>query len=224
MSTDLSILELIRNASVLVQLVMATLLLASLVSWRYIFQKWLAFRRARNAADHFEDQFWSGKDLVSIFNRINEQGPEPAGMERIFHAGFREFAKLRGQSGIDPGVVLEGTQRAMRVSLNREMDLLEGHLSFLATVGSTSPYIGLFGTVWGIMNSFRALGNVNQATLALVAPGIAEALIATAMGLFAAIPAVIAYNRFAHDVERLHNRYDTFMEEFYAILQRQVHV
>ena len=151
--------------------------------------------------------------------RINEQQEEPSGMERIFQSGFREFARLRNQSGIDGRAVVEGSHRAMRVALNREVDELEQHLSFLATVGSTSPYVGLFGTVWGIMNSFRALGNVSQATLAMVAPGIAEALIATAIGLFAAIPAVIAYNRYANDAERLTNRYDIFVEEFSTILQ-----
>jgi biopolymer transport protein TolQ len=222
-TADLSILELVLNASILVQLVMLLLLGASLVSWTMIFRKHSTLNRARNAADDFEDQFWSGQDLVSMFNRINAHAYDATGMERIFHSGFKEFARLRGQPGIEAAAILDGSERAMRIALSREVDLLELHLSFLATVGSTSPYIGLFGTVWGIMNSFRALGNVNQATLALVAPGIAEALIATAMGLFAAIPAVIAYNRYANDVERLHNRYDTFIEEFAAILRRQAH-
>ncbi len=223
MTADLSLLELVLNASILVQLVMLLLLVASLMSWTMIFRKLTTFRRARAAADDFEEQFWSGQDLVSIFNRINTHAYDATGMERIFHSGFKEFARLRAQSGIDASAVLDGSERAMRIALSRELDLLEMHLSFLATVGSTSPYLGLFGTVWGIMNSFRALGNVSQATLALVAPGIAEALIATAMGLFAAIPAVIAYNRFADDVERLHNRYDIFIEEFTAILRRQAH-
>ncbi len=223
MTADLSLLELVLNASILVQLVMLLLLVASLMSWTMIFRKLTMLRRARAAADDFEDQFWSGQDLVSIFNRINTHAYDATGMERIFHSGFKEFARLRAQSGIDASAVLDGSERAMRIALSREIDMLEMHLSFLATVGSTSPYIGLFGTVWGIMNSFRALGNVSQATLALVAPGIAEALIATAMGLFAAIPAVIAYNRYADDVERLHNRYDTFIEEFTAILRRQAH-
>jgi len=222
-TADLSLLELVLNASFLVQLVMLLLLVASLMSWTMIFRKLTMLRRARAAADDFEDQFWSGQDLVSIFNRINTHAYDATGMERIFHSGFKEFARLRAQSGIDASAVLDGSERAMRIALSREIDMLEMHLSFLATVGSTSPYIGLFGTVWGIMNSFRALGNVSQATLALVAPGIAEALIATAMGLFAAIPAVIAYNRYADDVERLHNRYDTFIEEFTAILRRQAH-
>ncbi len=223
MTADLSLLELVLNASFLVQLVMLLLLVASLMSWTRIFRKLTMLRRARAAADDFEDQFWSGQDLVSIFNRINTHAYDATGMERIFHSGFKEFARLRAQSGIDASAVLDGSERAMRIALSREIDMLEMHLSFLATVGSTSPYIGLFGTVWGIMNSFRALGNVSQATLALVAPGIAEALIATAMGLFAAIPAVIAYNHYADDVERLHNRYDTFIEEFTAILRRQAH-
>ena len=223
MTADLSLLELVLNASILVQLVMLLLLVASLMSWTMIFRKLTTLRRARASADDFEDQFWSGQDLVSIFNRINTHAYDATGMERIFHSGFKEFARLRAQSGIDASAILDGSERAMRIALSRELDLLEMHLSFLATVGSTSPYVGLFGTVWGIMNSFRALGNASQATLALVAPGIAEALIATAMGLFAAIPAVIAYNRYADDVERLHNRYDIFIEEFTAILRRQAH-
>lgn len=224
MQTNLSLFELVSNASVLVQLVLLLLLLASLISWTMIFRKRSALQHARRAADDFEERFWSGKDLVSMYNGIASQKQPPAGMERIFEAGFKEFARLRKQSGIVPAAILDGTQRSMRVALSREIDALELHLSFLATVGSTSPYVGLFGTVWGIMNSFRALGNVHQATLAMVAPGIAEALVATAMGLFAAIPAVIAYNRYSNDVERLINRYDTFMEEFSTILQRQVHV
>ncbi|MCP4043783.1 MAG: protein TolQ, partial [Gammaproteobacteria bacterium] len=193
MSTDLSLLQLVTNASLLVQLVMLLLLAASLVSWTMIFRKSSIIKDARRAANEFEERFWSGKDLVSMYNLITAPNHTPAGMEKIFEAGFREFARLHKQTGIDPTAVLDGTQRSMRVALSREMDHLELNLSFLATVGSTSPYVGLFGTVWGIMNSFRALGNVNQATLAMVAPGIAEALIATAMGLFAAIPAVIAY-------------------------------
>lgn len=224
MNTDLSLVELVLNASVLVQLVMLVLVVVSVMSWTMIFLKRSTIKRARKAANSFEEQFWSGKDLVSIYNRINDPKREATGMELIFVSGFKEFARLRNHTGLDPQAVLEGTQRAMRVALSRELDELETHLSFLATVGSTSPYVGLFGTVWGIMNSFRALGNVHQATLAMVAPGIAEALIATAMGLFAAIPAVVAYNRYANDVERLTNRYDTFVEEFSTILQRQAHV
>jgi len=222
-NTDLSLIQLVLNASVLVQLVMLVLVVASVISWTMIFLKRMTIKRAKTAANRFEEQFWSGKDLVSIYNRINDPKREANGMELIFVSGFKEFARLRNHTGLDPQTVLEGTQRAMRVALSREMDELEIHLSFLATVGSTSPYVGLLGTVWGIMNSFRALGNVHQATLAMVAPGIAEALIATAMGLFAAIPAVVAYNRYANDVERLTNRYDTFVEEFSTILQRQAH-
>ena len=223
MSTDLSLIALVLNASLPVQLVMVILALASLVSWTMIFRKHFVLGRATRAADAFEDQFWSGIDLVEMFNRIDVRRIGANGMERIFHAGFKEFARLRGQKVVEPRDVLTGTERAMRIALGREVDYLELNLSFLATVGSTSPYIGLFGTVWGIMNSFRALGNVQQATISMVAPGIAEALIATAIGLFAAIPAVIAYNRFAHDVERLHNRYDAFVDEFSTILQRQAH-
>ena len=223
MSADLSLFELVLNASVLVQLVMLVLLGASVISWTMIFRKHLRLKRAREQAEEFEDQFWSGKDLVSMYNQINSLKNDTVGMERIFQAGFREFARLRAQGGIEPRAIMDGTQRAMRVALAREVEELEVNLSFLATVGSTSPYIGLFGTVWGIMNSFRALGSVNQATLAMVAPGISEALVATAMGLFAAIPAVIAYNRYGNDVDRLTNRYDTFVEEFSTILQRQVH-
>ncbi len=224
MQFDHSLLGLVLNASVIVQIVMLILLIASLVSWTLIFTKRAGINRAQRAANLFEDDFWSGKDLVKIYKRINEGTHDPTGMERIFHAGFKEYARLRNQTGVQSEAILDGTQRAMRVALRREVDDLELHLPFLATVGSTSPYIGLFGTVWGIMNSFRALGNVTQATIAMVAPGIAEALIATAMGLFAAIPAVIAYNRYVNDVERLHNRYDTFVEEFSSILARQVHV
>jgi len=223
LSTDLSLISLVLSASVLVQLVMIVLGVTSLVSWTMIFGKRFAIRRATRAADAFEDMFWSGVDLVEVFNRIDRRRAAAAGMERIFHTGFKEFARLRGQKGVEGRDVLTGKERAMRIGLGREVEYLELNLSFLATVGSTSPYIGLFGTVWGIMNSFRALGNVEQATISMVAPGIAEALIATAMGLFAAIPAVIAYNRFAYDVERLHNRYDAFVEEFTTILQRQVH-
>ena len=221
MKTDLSLMHLIIEASVLVQIVMLVLLAASLASWYIIFRKRASLNRARRSADAFEETFWSGGDLVSIFQRIDRRDAQLSGMERIFHAGFREFAKLRQQKGIAMVVIADSTERVMRITLNREIDALDLHLPFLATVGSTSPYIGLFGTVWGIMNSFRALGQVQQATLAMVAPGIAEALIATAMGLFAAIPAVIAYNRYVTEVERLHNRYDTFKEEFASILERQ---
>jgi len=223
LSTDLSIVTLVLEATLPVQLVMAILVLASFISWTMIFRKYFVLGRASRAANTFEDQFWSGIDLVEVFNRIDVRRSGANGMERIFHAGFKEFARLRGQKTAEARDILSGTERAMRIALGREVEYLETGLSFLATVGSTSPYIGLLGTVWGIMNSFRALGNVQQATIAMVAPGIAEALIATAMGLFAAIPAVIAYNRFSHDVERIHNRYDAFVDEFSTILQRQAH-
>ena len=219
---DMSVLGLITGASVLVQLVMAALLLASVLSWYYIFLKTFTVKRANRLADEFEKEFWSGGDLSELYQRaVNARGS--GSLERIFESGFREFAKLRKQPGMDVAVVMDGTRRAMRATYQREMERLEAHLSFLASVGSVSPYVGLFGTVWGIMNSFRGLANVAQATLGHVAPGIAEALIATAMGLFAAIPAVIAYNGFAGDINRLATRFDSFMEEFSNILQRQAH-
>jgi len=219
--TDLSIIHIIMEASLLVQIILTLLLVASLFSWFIIFRKTSVVNQARKAADNFEDSFWSGGDLIVMFQRLERKDNALSGMERIFHVGFREFAKLRKQDNLHTDAVLEGTERAMRVALNREIDDLELHLSTLATIGSTSPYVGLFGTVWGIMNSFRALGEVQQATLAMVAPGISEALVATAMGLFAAIPAVIAYNHYATQSERLHNRYDAFKEEFFSLLQRQ---
>jgi biopolymer transport protein TolQ len=219
----MSVLGLVSNASLLVQLVMAGLLLASLFSWYYIFLKVFILRRASRLADEFEKEFWSGGDLNELFQRAVNSRDAAGSLERIFEAGFREFAKLRPQPGLDVAVVMDGTRRAMRATYQREMDRLESYLAFLASVGSVSPYVGLFGTVWGIMNSFRGLANVAQATLGHVAPGIAEALIATAMGLFAAIPAVVAYNRFAGDVNRLATRFESFMEEFSNILQRQVH-
>ncbi len=221
MSADLSILHLVTGASFLVQLVMLILVLASVISWALIFRKGRQLKAARLAMEDFESRFWSGADLAELYREVASQEESRRGGENIFCAGFKNYLKLLKQPGLSPGEVLEGTRRVMRVELNREADALERHLPFLATVGSISPFIGLFGTVWGIMNSFRALGNVSQATLAMVAPGIAEALIATAMGLFAAIPAVIAYNRYITDVERLVNRYDNFLEEFSAILQRQ---
>jgi biopolymer transport protein TolQ len=216
----MSVLSLITGASLLVQLVMAALLLASLLSWYYIFLKTFTFKRSTRLTDEFEKQFWSGGDLNDLYQRA--AGSRSAGtLERIFEAGFREFSRLRKQPGMDIAVIMDGTRRAMRATYQREMERLESHLSFLASVGSVSPYVGLFGTVWGIMNAFRGLANVAQATLGHVAPGIAEALIATAMGLFAAIPAVIAYNNFAGDLNRLATRFDSFMEEFSNILQRQ---
>ena len=222
MSTDLSFLHLVMNASLVVQLVMLSLLLASVISWSMMFNKRVVLNRARREADRFEDLFWSSEDLSPLYNRINSKR-EVTGMEKLFESGFKEFARLRNNENKDPDSMLESANRAMRIAMNKEVDYLETSLSFLATVGSTSPYIGLFGTVWGIMNSFRALGNVQQATIAMVAPGIAEALVATAMGLFAAIPAVIAYNRYSNEVERLINRYDIFLEEFLSILHRHAH-
>lgn len=221
MATDLSFMHLILGASPVVQFVMLLLVLISLVSWTVIFKKRMSLSQARSAANEFEDDFWSGIDLASLYSRLGRQEEEVRGMEAIFLAGFQEFLRLRAQPTVDPESLVSGSQRAMRAALTRELDELEMHLATLATAGSTSPYIGLFGTVWGIMNSFRALGTVQQATLAQVAPGIAEALIATALGLFAAIPAVIAYNRYVNEVDRLVNRYETFMEEFANILQRQ---
>ncbi len=223
MSTDLSFLHLILNASLLVKLVMLSLVIASLISWTMIFNKRVMLNRARKEANQFEERFWSLEDLSPLYSRISNQRYQASGMEKIFEAGFKEFARLRKQDGIDSKAILEGAQRSMRIALSKEIEILETNLSFLATVGSTSPYVGLFGTVWGIMNAFIAIGNQNQASLATVAPGIAEALIATAMGLFAAIPAVIAYNRYSNDVERLINRYETFSEEFSSILQRHAH-
>jgi len=217
---DLSFLSLITNASVVVQLVMLGLLLASFMSWWYIFRKMFTINVAKQMTDKFERDFWSGLDLNTLFQKTSSR--EASGMETIFEGGFKEFLKLRKQSGMDVSVVMESTRRAMRAAYHRELDLLESHLPFLATVGSVSPYVGLFGTVWGIMNAFRSLSSVGQATLAHVAPGIAEALIATAMGLFAAIPAVIAYNRYSSEIDRLATRFDSFMEEFSNILQRQV--
>ena len=223
MQADLSFFSLISGASVVVQLVMLLLLVVSLLSWTMIFRKRGALNEARADAEQFEDRFWSGGDLATLYQQLSPRADELSGLANIFVSGFTEFTRLRQRSGGDPMAMVEGAQRCMRVALSREMDELEVHLSFLATVGSTSPYVGLFGTVWGIMNAFRGLGNVHQATLAMVAPGIAEALIATAMGLFAAIPAVIAYNRYSNDVERLETRYDNFLEEFSSILQRQAH-
>ncbi|MCW9025098.1 MAG: protein TolQ [Gammaproteobacteria bacterium] len=221
---ELSISRLILDASFVVQMVMLLLLIVSMLSWTVIFLKNSMIKKARVEADRFERKFWSGADLGELYKRVSANRGRLTGMEMIFEAGFREFAQLRKNTNVEPMVVLQGAQRAMRISLNREIDNLEMHLSFLATVGSTSPYVGLFGTVWGIMNSFMALGAMKQATISSVAPGIAEALIATAMGLFAAIPAVIAYNRYSNDVERIISRYDIFVEEFSAILQRQAHV
>jgi len=222
LSQDLSFLSLVTNASVVVQLVLLLLLLGSLMSWWYIFIKLFAIKHTATQSEAFEREFWSGTDLNTLYQRAAANRNNIGSMERIFEAGFREFTKLKGQSGMDMSAIMDGTRRAMRATYHREMDRLESHLSFLATVGSVSPYVGLLGTVWGIMNAFRGLSNVVQATLAHVAPGIAEALVATAMGLFAAIPAVVAYNRYTHDIDRLAIRFDSFMEELSNILQRQV--
>jgi len=220
-SPDLSIIDLIAKASLIVKVVMGMLVLASMYSWTIIFYKRGILKRARRNLLAFEKRFWSGADLGELYKRVSSARDRLTGMEAIFEAGFREFIHLRKQSGLDSMSIVEGAQRAMRVSLNREYEELESSLSFLATVGSTSPYVGLFGTVWGIMNSFQHLGSSATASIGDVAPGIAEALVATAFGLFAAIPAVIAYNRFANDLERVMARYDNFVEEFSTVLQRQ---
>jgi biopolymer transport protein TolQ len=219
MGDQLSVIRLIAEASIPVQIVIAMLLLASLMSWAIIFRKRFVISRARRGADQFENSFWSGGDLAQLYRAIEQRGGA-TGMASIFEFGFREFARQRQQGTITADQLLEGARRAMRVAQLKEVDRLEASLATLATVGSTSPYVGLFGTVWGIMSAFSGLGNVQQATLAMVAPGISEALIATAFGLFAAIPAVIAYNRFADQVTRLEIRYDAFTEEFSTILQR----
>jgi biopolymer transport protein TolQ len=223
MNTDLSLLHLIEQASFVVQFVMALLLLASLTSWTFIFAKRRELNRAIEITDEFEEQFWSGMALTELYRKLAAKDFTPEGIEKIFLAGYKEFSRMRQTGTVEPAVQVESAQRAMRIELSRELDRLEEHLAFLATVGSTSPYIGLFGTVWGIMNSFMSLSNAKQATLAQVAPGIAEALIATAIGLFAAIPAVIAYNRFSTRLDRLTGRYELFVEEFVVLLQRQAH-
>ncbi len=221
MSAEMSFWSLIAEASLLVQLVMLILLLASVYSWTIIIQKQRQLNAAFHEAKTFEKRFWSGIDLVELYRQLSKRRDTLSGQACLFEAGFGEYARLRKQECMGTMDIVIGAQRAMRVSLSRELERLETQLPMLATIGSTSPYIGLFGTVWGIMNSFRALGGAQHATLAMVAPGIAEALIATAMGLFAAIPAVIFYNRFSSEVERLDNRYETFNEEFSTLLQRQ---
>jgi len=220
---DLSFIALIANAHVLVQLIMALLLILSIVSWTYIFRKVFAIRAARAQTEQFERNFWAGGNLHTLHQSASSQRDQSGPLARIFEAGMGEFIKGKQASreALDMNSVLDGARRAMRASFQRELDTLDSHLNFLASVGSVSPYIGLLGTVWGIMNSFRGLASVEQATLAVVAPGIAEALIATAIGLFAAIPAVVAYNRFTHDIDRLANRFESFVEEFSNILQRQ---
>ncbi len=220
MNMDFSIASLILNASPIVQMVLLLLLIASVGSWTIIIEKSRMLKQSVAAADEFESRFWSGGDLASMYRDIARSDQTHMGMAGIFESGFREFGRLQKQQGLSGDQMLEGARRAMRVSQMREVDRLENNLAVLATVGSTSPYVGLFGTVWGIMNTFQSLATVQSATLALVAPGISEALIATAMGLVAAIPAVIAFNRYADKVGRLEVRFDTFMEEFSAILQR----
>jgi biopolymer transport protein TolQ len=220
----IDMLALVLHASLPVQLVMLLLLFGSLASWVIIFRKKRVLDRAEREADRFEERFWSGAELSKLYAGVTERNREIEGLEAIFEGGFREFNRVRQRRGGDGRMQLEAAQRAMRAAASRELDGLEHNLEFLANVGSISPYVGLFGTVWGIMVSFQGLANVREATIATVAPGISEALIATAMGLFAAIPAVWAYNRFATRVERMSVRYDTFSEEFSSILQRQAHV
>jgi biopolymer transport protein TolQ len=220
-AADMSLTTLITGASLPVQMVMAILLIVSIVSWWYIFIKVMTIGRAEKEAETFEHTFWTGGDLNKLYDGLSEGRKKSRGMSSIFEAGFKEFVRLKKQPGLEVSDLMEGSRRAMRAAYNREMDDLDSHLPYLASVGSVSPYIGLFGTVWGIMNAFRGLANMAQATLAHVAPGIAEALIATAIGLFAAIPAVIAYNRFASSVDRLAVRYESFIEEFTNILQRK---
>jgi biopolymer transport protein TolQ len=218
MNPDLSITALVLQASLVVQLVMAGLLITSLASWTVIFSKLFGLKRVRNANEEFEREFWSGRSLTELNTAVGQK-TDSAPMERIFASGMREFLKLR-EKRLDAGAQLDGARRAMRASFQRELDVVESNLSFLASVASVSPYVGLFGTVWGIMHAFVGLSNLQQVTLASVAPGIAEALVATAIGLFAAIPAVVAYNRFARDIDRIATQMETFIEEFSNILQR----
>ncbi len=222
MTSDLSFFALIMDAGPVVQAVMLLLLLASLFSWAVIVQKRSMLNRASKHANAFEEKFWSGAELSVLHEGIARGDDRQSGLERVFTSAYQELERMH-QRQMDADVVIAAAHRNMRVSSNRELERLERHLNFLATVGSTSPYVGLFGTVWGIMSSFHALGSAQQATIAMVAPGISEALVATAMGLFAAIPAVIAYNRFSYQVDRLAVRYDNFSEEFIAILARQLH-
>ncbi len=223
MTVETSVWHFITQAGPIVKLVMLLLVIISIISWTFIFQRGYLLQRTRKAIKQFEELFWASSDLSQMYNVAKNRLAKTVGLERIFQAGFSEFLKYKEQPGSDPEVVIAAVERAMWVAQTRESSQLETHLPFLATVGSTTPYIGLFGTVWGIMSSFQALGNVQQATIAMVAPGISEALIATAMGLFAAIPAVIAYNRYNNAVTRITNRYETFQEEFINILTRDLH-
>ncbi len=222
MNQELSILHLVLNASIVVQAVMALLMAISVASWAAIFRKLFSLGKVKSLNDTFEREFWSGSNLNDLFAAAAKNARLAGPMERIFASGMREFQKLRERRITDPGTLMDGARRAMRASFQREMDVIETHLSFLASVGSVSPYVGLFGTVWGIMHSFTGLATMTQVTLATVAPGIAEALVSTAIGLFAAIPAVVAYNRFARDIDRVAIRLETFIEEFSNILQRNV--
>jgi len=222
MNQDLSILHLVLNASLVVQLVMLLLVLISISSWAAIFRKLFSLKRVATLNDAFEREFWSGTSLNDLFAAAAKNARDAGPMERIFAGGMREYQKLREKRITDASTLLDGARRAMRASFQREMDAVESNLSFLASVGSVSPYVGLFGTVWGIMHAFTGLASLQQVTLATVAPGIAEALVATAIGLFAAIPAVVAYNRFARDIDRVAIKLETFIEEFSNILQRNV--
>jgi biopolymer transport protein TolQ len=222
MNQDLSIVQLMLNASWVVQAVVLLLVVVSVISWAAIFRKVFAIRRVRAHNEIFEREFWSGTNLNELYQAAAQSARHGGPMERIFASGMREYQKLRERRITDSGALLDGARRAMRASFQRELDALETNLSFLGTVGSVAPYVGLFGTVWGIMHAFTGLASLVQVTLAAVAPGIAEALVATAIGLFAAIPAVVAYNRFAHDIDRLANGMETFMEEFSNILQRNL--
>ena len=222
MNQDMSMLNLVLNASWVVQLVMLLLVVVSIASWAAIFRKLIAIKRIRTLNDAFEREFWSGTSLNDLFSAAAQNAKLSGPMERIFASGMREYQKLRERRISDPGTLMDGARRAMRASFQREMDVAESNLSFLASVGSVSPYVGLFGTVWGIMHAFIGLASLQQVTLATVAPGIAEALVATAIGLFAAIPAVVAYNRFAHDIDRIAIKLETFIEEFSNILQRNL--
>ncbi|MBE2263534.1 MAG: protein TolQ [Burkholderiaceae bacterium] len=222
MNTNMSILHLVLNASFVVQLVMLLLMAVSVASWAAIFRKLFALKRVKALNDAFEREFWSGTSLNELFAAAAQNAKSAGPMERIFASGMREYQKLRERRIADPGTLLDGARRAMRASYQRELDAIESNLSFLASVGSVSPYVGLFGTVWGIMHAFTGLASLQQVTLSTVAPGIAEALVATAIGLFAAIPAVVAYNRFAHDIDRVANKLETFIEEFSNILQRNL--
>ncbi len=219
----MSLISLVMRASTLVQLVMLTLLAASILSWVVIIIKYKFLKQAKEDAVRFEDQFWSGINLADLYQRISKRKIEREGMDRVFEAGFAEYVRIHKRASSNPEMMLAGVQRSMKVALAREEEKLDSNLSLLATIGSISPYVGLFGTVWGIMRSFTALGSVQHASLSMVAPGIAEALIATAMGLFAAIPAVVAYNRYSEKVDRLAGSYQNFAEEFATILQRQSH-